>query len=77
MDQEESKIEDIAMMNGIYLNGPDYYVRELRERRLGDYAPQPLEPKPVVDGPACPCCGNAINDDMKFCPECGSVLKPE
>ena len=81
-EQKESneppkELIDWLNANGIYANGPDYYVQSLREKRMGSYAPQIVEdaePKPKPEGLACPQCGNAINEGMRFCPECGTPL---
>ena len=69
--------ESGASRCGIYANGPDYYVLSLRQNPIGAPAPQTVaeEPKPQAEGPVCPHCGNAITEEMKFCPECGAQLQ--
>ena len=66
-----------ASLCGFYANGPDDYVLSLRRNPMGASAPQGVEdaePKPNPGGPVCPQCGNAINEEMRFCPECGVRL---
>ena len=76
----EPPIEDPTwvQMHGFYANGPDYYVQSLRDNPVGAPAPEVVEdpePKPKPEGPVCPRCGNDINEEMKFCPECGTQLR--
>lgn len=61
---------------GIYANGPDYYLLSLRQSRTEYMASQTTEeePKPQLEGPVCPHCGNAITAEMNFCPECGAKM---
>ena len=75
----EPPIELLEWMksNGIYANGPDAYVLSLRQNPIGAPAPQVVEetePKPKPEGPVCPQCGNAINEEWPFCAECGTPL---
>lgn len=80
MEKEEPKIEESTGVNlyGPYANGPDAYVLSQRQHPIGAPAPKEVEdtkPKPKPEGPVCPNCGNAISDDMPFCPECGFDLR--
>ena len=71
--------ESGASRFGIYASGPDFYVLSLRQSRAADYMASQMpeeEPKPQSEGPVCPYCGNAITDEMNFCPECGAQLQP-
>ena len=89
MDSNEDKLFDLEALEepqveestgvyrwGAYANGPDAYVQSFRDHPLGAPAQPPVveEPKPQPEGPVCPCCGNAINPEMIFCPECGKQL---
>ena len=77
-NNEEPKIENSdPLSHSIYINGPDFYVLSCRQNPIGAPAPQEVEdtqPKPQPEGPVCPQCGNAINEGMSFCPECGTLL---
>lgn len=62
---------------GPYVNGPDAYVLSLRQNPIGAPAHQVVEetePKPKPEGPVCPQCGSAINEEWPFCSECGTPL---